>query len=511
MKFKYFWLALTILCSFNVRAQINVKAKLLDSIKKTPVIYASIRFNSKSGVISNDNGEFSIAINENTTPEDSLVISCLGYKEKKISVTNFRDSIIYLSSQSIDLSEVLITNKKYTVEEIIEKAKEGLITNYDGSHSKRKLFFRESYYTEIDKGDVNLKKSTIPEINQKLIDSLLLIVPKNTGSHTEILGELYGEMGPAKPQKMAVIKSSSLYDKGTDINFDNYEKRFNDIFKKHVKCDSYFKIKSGWFSTTEDIDSTLFGDEQENKEKKTLNDTLIAQQKKKDSIRNIGSWSWRKSNIHRFHNNTFLDEDNALNFIHKARRYKFELQDFSYVNGAPVYIISFEPKRSEDFSGTLYINSEDFAIVRVDYKNIKQLSSFSLLGISLKKYLKEGTIIFEKNENEKYSIKYIDETLGQQVGIKRPIKIVEKNKNVKGRRKQNEVNGSIHFIVKNIEKTELIIFETTALSETDFETIKEKPYIKPIQLEQYDPNFWKGYTIIEPNQAIKNFKTIKKD
>jgi hypothetical protein len=147
----------------------------------------------------------------------------------------------------------------------------------------------------------------------------------------------------------------------------------------------------------------------------------------------------------------------------------------------------------------------------VDYKNVKQLSSFSLLGISLKKYLKEGTIIFEKNENEKYSIKYIDETLGQQVGIKRPIKIVEKNKNVKGRRKQNEVNGSIHFIVKNIEKTELIIFETTALSETDFETIKEKPYIKPIQLEQYDPNFWKGYTIIEPNQAIKNFKTIKKD
>jgi hypothetical protein len=156
----------------------------------------------------------------------------------------------------------------------------------------------------------------------------------------------------------------------------------------------------------------------------------------------------------------------------------------------------------------MYVNTEDFAVVRVDYKNVKPLSKFSLLGISMKKYLKEGTIIFQKNDNEKYTLKYRDESLGERVGIKRPFKIVEKNKNVKGRRKQNELKGDIHFIVRNIEKTELVVFETDAISESDFKNFKEKSLVTPTQLNQYDPEFWKGYNIIEPNKAIKEFKVL---
>ena len=159
----------------------------------------------------------------------------------------------------------------------------------------------------------------------------------------------------------------------------------------------------------------------------------------------------------------------------------------------------------------MYVNTEDFAVVRVDYKNVKQLSQFSLLGISMKKYLKEGTIIFQKNENEKYTLKYRDETTGQKVGIKRPIKIVEKNKNVRGRLKQNELKGNIHFIIRNVEKTELIVFDTKTITESDFKNFKEKTLVTPTKLNQYDPEFWKGYNIIEPNKAIKDFKIIESD
>lgn len=215
--------------------------------------------------------------------------------------------------------------------------------------------------------------------------------------------------------------------------------------------------------------------------------------------------------IHNVENNNFIDEDNDLNFIHKSRRYEFEITDYAYINDMFVYVITFKPKRSEDFEGTIYVNTEDFAIVRVDYKNVKPLSRFSLLGISMKKYLKVGTIIFQKNDKEKYVLKYIDETLGEQVGIKRPFKIVEKNKNVRGRRKQNELKGDVHFIVRNIDKTELVIFETKTISEADFKNFKEKALVTPTYLKQYDPNFWKGYNIIEPNEAIKSFKAIESD
>ncbi|WP_458628736.1 carboxypeptidase-like regulatory domain-containing protein [Winogradskyella sp. PC D3.3] len=489
--------------------QETFSSTLLDAKTEQPIPFATIQFNSKTGVISNDNGEFNITIKRAIKATDSLMISCLGYEEKRIPLFNFNNSPIYLTSKSVDLSEVLVTNKTYTIDEILDKVKEGLTDNYDYSYNKRKLFYRTSYYNEMDKYDVKLEKSTIPEFNQQFIDSLLQMMPKNSSSHTEILGELYGEIDPEASQKMDILKACYLYDKSKDINMDNYEKRFNDIFKKYVKRDSYFKIKSGWFSVKEEMDSSLFGDT--NKKNEAATDALLAEQKKKDSIRKISFLHWRKMQIHNFENNNFIDDDNDLNFIHKSRRYEFEIADYAYINDMFVYVIPFKPKRSEDFSGTMYVNTEDFAVVRVDYKNVKPLSKFSLLGISMKKYLKEGTIIFQKNDNEKYTLKYRDESLGQLVGIKRPIKIVEKNKNVRGRRKQNELKGDLHFIVRNIEKSELIVFETNAISESDFENFKEKSLVTPTQLNQYDPEFWKGYNIIEPNKAIKDFKALESE
>ena len=103
----------------------------------------------------------------------------------------------------------------------------------------------------------------------------------------------------------------------------------------------------------------------------------------------------------------------------------------------------------------------------------------------------------------------MDESSGQIVGIKRPVKIIEKNKNVKGRRKQNEVSGKVDFTVRNIEKIELIVFESNPLAENDFESFLENPEVLPTYLSAYAPAFWEGYNIIEPNEAIKTWKKIE--
>lgn len=506
MKINQIIIALVVFTTSQSYGQQTFSSKLLDSKTEQPIPFATIQFNSKSGVISNDNGEFNITIKRNIKASDSLIISCLGYEEKRIPFINYDNSIIFLKSQSVDLSEVLVTNKTYTIDEILDKIKDGLSTNYDYDYAKRKLFYRTSYYTKIDKHNVQLEKSTIPEFNQQLVDSLIDIMPKNIADHTEILGELYGKIEPKEYQKMEILKTCQLYDKSADINFNNYEERFNAIFRKYVKRDSYFKIKSGWFGAKEEIDSSLFGDKKE--KEKVVTDAMAEAQKKKDSLQKLGFLNWKKMMIHNFENNNFIDEDNDLNFIHKSNRYEFEISDYAYMDDMFVYEIDFKPKRSEDYFGTMYVNTEDFAVVRVDYKNIKPLSKFSILGISMNKYLKEGTIIFQKNDNEKYTLKYRDETFGEKTGIKRPIKIVEKNKNVKGRRKQNELKADIHFIIRNIEKTELVVFETDILTEVNYKNFREKALVSPTKLSQYNPDFWKGYNIIEPNQAIKEFKAI---
>ncbi|MBO3115697.1 carboxypeptidase-like regulatory domain-containing protein [Winogradskyella sp. DF17] len=503
-----FFLLVVLISALTLNGQSTFSSRVLDATTDQPIPYATIQFNSKNGVITNDNGEYSITISRAIRATDSLIISCLGYEKQSIPLLNYNNEVTLLNPKVVDLEEVLLTNKNYTIDEILEKIKAGLATNYDTDYAKRKLFYRESYYNNIDKSVVNIKKSSIPEINQQLVDSLLNDVPKTNSNHVELLGNLYGKFAPQSKQKMDILKACRLQDEASEVNLENYEKRFNAIFKKYVKRDSYFKIKSGWFSTKEEIDSSLFGDTEKASKEKEMTDQLLAEKRRKDSLRKAGFLNFRKMTIHRLENDHFVDEENDLNFLHKSNRYEFEIEDYAFMNDMFVYVISFKPKRREDYKGTMYVNTEDFAVVRVDYQNVKPLRKFRLLGISLNEYLKEGTIIFHKNDNDKYSIKYIDESSGQSVGIKRPIKIIEKNKNVKGRRQQNMVKGDIDFIVTNLEKTELIVFETESLAEKTFNDFKEKANVLPEYLKKYNPEFWKGYNIIEPNQAIKEFKAI---
>ena len=127
----------------------------------------------------------------------------------------------------------------------------------------------------------------------------------------------------------------------------------------------------------------------------------------------------------------------------------------------------------------------------------------------MNEYLKKGTFIYSKNNADKYALKYAEVEMGSKFGVKRPLKIIEKNKHVKGRRKQNEISTDIHFIVSNITKKELVVFENESISEASFNSFTEKAKVKPTYLPKYDPDFWKGYNVMEPNEAIKDFKSIE--
>ena len=69
----------------------------------------------------------------------------------------------------------------------------------------------------------------------------------------------------------------------------------------------------------------------------------------------------------------------------------------------------------------------------------------------------------------------------------------------------------LHFIINSTEKKELIVFESENLTNDYFESYTETPNVLPEYLEAYDPSFWEGYNIIEPNEALKNWKLIETD
>ena len=493
-----------LLLTHNSQAQL-INSKIVDSITKEPIPYATIVF-KKSGMISNEEGRFSFLFKKGAKPTDTLSISCIGFKTIAKPLNQFKDSVIYLSPKAIELKEVLLTTEKYTAKEIIEKVKANLISNYNFDLTKKRLFFRESNHQNFVKTDYTLKKSTIDALSKPFLDSVMRSVPKNNSYYTEVLCDLYGNFNKDK-QKINLIKASELYDKNNELGFTALEEKFEKIINDNVKEDSYFKVKSGIFGQKLEMDE--FKDEKVDSTDTVALKKKMEDEKKREAERKTNFSKYRKTSLSNMMENLFFQEKADLNFINKSGKYDFKIQGLTYMGDAAVYILTFEPKGSADYKGTLYVNTSDFAIIRAEYENVKAVKNFKLLGISYNIYLSKGKIIFSKGEDEHYSLQYFETENASRFGIKRPLKIIEKNKNVRGRRKQNELYVKLDMAMINSNKNQVVIFDNVSISSTDFESFKENNTMLPTYMPAYNPEFWKGYNIIEPNQAIKDYTVIE--
>lgn len=478
---------------------------IIDSASQKPIPYVTVQLKNK-GVITNEEGRFTFQLDKTIKPTDSLFISCIGYASIARPLNQFGEKHIVLASKAIDLNPVIVSNKNYSPEEIIELVEENIAKNYTLGLAKKRVFLRETYNGQIVKTDYRLMKSTIEAFNKRFIDSIIMLAPKNNTVYYEALGDLYGG-SDSDEQKLDLIKASDLYDKSLELDFENLEERLNAIIKKNVKTDSYFKIKSGLFGAKVDGDE-LFENEVDSTDANALNAKLEEEKKNKEN-RKKNVVKYKRQAMGNLYENLPIFEDSDYNVLFKPSRYELALEDFTYLGDAAVYVISFTPKRSEDFKGRLYINSDDFALIRMDYENVKSLRDFSLLGISINQYLSKGKIIFSKDGNQpKYHLSYYDLNKGESIGFKRPIKIIEKNKNVKGRRKQNELFIKVNAGFRNLSRHELVVFNESPINDGDYQSFKENNSVLPTYMPNYDPEFWKGYDIIEPNQAIKEFTSI---
>ncbi len=477
----------------------TISAVVVDKKTKEPIPYATIEISKNKGVITNEEGRFRFSMNKNLATIDSIYISSMGYEKIGVSIQNPMDSIIYIAPKAIALSGVFVSNKQLTIDEIMDNVKEKIDQNYSKDLSHKKLFLRQSDFNDINKINVRLKKSTIEEFDKKFIDSVVSIIPRKSSYYTESLCNLYGNY---EKQKLHVIKGVELYDKSNDGSMDALSDRLENILKKNVKPNSYLKIKSGWLPGIKIGMDSIIKNNQEAAE-------IHEEMKDPDKDQEDYFYKHRKSTLHNLLSSMFFQEDSPLNFIDKSRRYAFELMDYTTIDDHSVYIINFEPKRGADFKGTIYINTSDFAIMRVDYQNVKNLRNFGLLGISFHDTVYKGKTIFTKNEEGKYVIRYIEKIRGNQFGVDRPLKVVEKNKHVKGKRKQNELSVNLDIGAGETTKYELIVFDSQSLTESEYDSSKENKTIKPEYLSRYDPEFWKGHNIIPPNTAIKQFTVIE--
>jgi len=488
---------LTIL-SFFILSEITAQsfsAKVIDKETGEPIAYATIETGENQGMITNEEGDFTFQLDRIKQPKDSIYISYMGYETKGVLFEAQENLLVELTPKTFELKEVFLTTEVLNASEIIEKVKLNLDKNYSVDLTKKKIFFRQSDISRVKKMDFGFKKSSIEELDKKLMDSISRIIPKYSAFYKEAVADLYGDY---KNSKLNIQKAAELYDKNKDISAEGIGKELERIFNENVKKDSYIKIKSGIFSTKMQVDSII----QDNEEAKAA----IEKQKSNKNALFQAQITYRITDLY---NQLFFQEDSKIDVLEKSSRYKFTLDNYTIINGMTVYILNFTPKGSKDFKGTMYVNTQDFGVVRLDFENVKPISKFGLLGITYRNNVYRGKMLFDKDKNGAYSPTYLELEDGSYFGLDRPLKVIEKNKHVKGRRKQNELSLALDIQMNQLIKYEMVVFESETISQSEYDSTEINEGVKATYLSKYDPTFWQDYSIIEPNEAIENFKVVE--
>ena len=484
MFFKKTLFLIVFLFVFNIQAQSRV-VKVLDSISLSPVPFATIYFSNNKGIITDENGYFEL-INEQFNKNDSIFISSMGFKKKALQIKSIKDGILYMSPKAIVLENIILTNKNLSSEEIIDRVKKNIENNYQKDITEKKVYYSQERNQIIKETNITKFKSSIKEINSSLLDSLLQNIKKQNKNEIESLSYYYGNNEENK-QKIKLIKSRETYKKDEDELLESIESRLEESLKNNLKSNSYFKVRSGLipFSGNLEIDGLWDVDStSEEYLKKTKEDELKRKQ---------GFANFQKNRISSIYSKLFYNDKPGLDFILKSKKYNFSSPELTYLGKDLVYVIYCKPSGSRKFKSALYINSEDFAIVRIDFENIKPLYKFKLLGVFYSRLSEAGRMIFSKINNQKYDLSYFQVTIKKEFGLDRPLKIIEKNKFVKGRRKQNQISFRINLGVDVMEKHEMHIFKSNPIDLKDFENIIEENSILPEYVSEFTTNFWKEF------------------
>lgn len=500
MRYSILFIILNLLQIQSLKAQ-GISAVVLDSQTRQPIPFATVQYAPGKGVITNEEGRFSLISGNGS---DTLIISSLGYFTKSLMANELEKGQVYLMAENIQLNDVFLSDKQLSSEEILKKVKERVKENYNFDLTQKRFFFRESNVNNIKKFDLEVEKSTFPDLNQDLMNRIAANIPKVNDSYKEVLGDFYGNYDQ---QKIKIIKAANLYNPRSTGSLTELTGDLERIFQENVKPDSFLKIRTGILGVKVDAEEFAEGlrDEKEAAQPKEK----TAEEKEKElADRQKYLKNGTNINIQNLLNTMFWNDDITMDFFDKSRKYKFEIEGFAQMDSSIVYIISFEPKRGADFKGRIYVNTQDYGVHRLDYQNVKPLSKLRLFGISSSDDVYRGKMIFSRDENGKYDLRYLEKEEGESFGINRPLTVVEKNNHVRGRRKQNELDMEIRINAGQLNKYQLVVYENEDLQQQEFDNIKEAASFEYETFKVYNPDFWNGYNIIEPNAAIKAFTTL---
>ena len=178
------------------------------------------------------------------------------------------------------------------------------------------------------------------------------------------------------------------------------------------------------------------------------------------------------SYLRNIHQKIFDEEGKwLLPFLTKTTKYTFTNTGIVYEFIAPAYKITFTSKGKKRYNGYLLVDVFDFGVYKIVYRSNLHESRIKLFGLFNEERLNNKEYVFIKNQFNNYRLYHVTLESQMTLGIKRPIKIIEKNKVVKGENRQNLLSMDIHYRLKNIDNRHIYYNSITPISSQNLEAL----------------------------------------
>ena len=341
---------------FFLFAQNNFfSGKVFDFDTKEPLPFTNIFIEGKSiGTISNSQGEFILDI-EIVNNSDSIIFSYMGYENFKISIKDIKESeSVYLRKSLLKLPNVSIYAQNLSVRDIIKLIEINYEENYPQKNFTSKIFFHN--YLSIlfsEENQLKLKKSNFEMLNKELVSDVFKMIPKEIVQYQDAIVNIFSY---SEKKKIQPIEGISLEEGSMKTLKKEIDEKLTDLYldfdesKKNNKI--YYKVNSG----------LLFNVNIDDEEPDSVEESHS-----KDSLNYYISTSYIKYSINNLLNQYRSIKSKNWEFITNPKKYQYEM-NLTVFNDELVYEITFKPEENGLYQGIMYINSDNYAILQLDYE-----------------------------------------------------------------------------------------------------------------------------------------------
>ena len=155
----------------------------------------------------------------------------------------------------------------------------------------------------------------------------------------------------------------------------------------------------------------------------------------------------------------------------------------------------------------MYINSDNYAILQLDYEYApgKSNQNIQLFGLGHSMKNRGARVIFVKGDTG-YYIKYIREKKIEFASLNRNISLLKKEKKILFDKVLNKIKLGMELALDIYNNLEVLVLDKNELTKENYDKVNEPKYMKFKKEFVYTPEMWENRTVIVPDKELKIYQ-----